>query len=102
MDLQVATQRWLRYQRRGDVAFGTLDGDTIERFEGDMFDNPAATGEIVGLADVTLLPPTQPAKLIGLWNNFAALGQKLNLAVPPEPLYFLKSSNTYIASGETI
>lgn len=102
MDLQVATQRWLRFEHGGETAFGMLDGDTIERFEGDMFDRPTATGEMIGLTDVTLLPPTQPTKLIGLWNNFAALGVKLNLEVPPEPLYFLKSSNTFIASGETI
>lgn len=25
------------------------------------------------------------------WNNFKALGDKLNLAVPPEPLYFVKT-----------
>lgn len=102
MDLQVATQRWLRYERGGETSFGTLDGDTIDRYKGDMFGESTATGETVGLADVRLLAPAQPTKLIGLWNNFAALGQKLNLAVPPEPLYFLKSSNTFIASGETI
>jgi 2-keto-4-pentenoate hydratase/2-oxohepta-3-ene-1,7-dioic acid hydratase in catechol pathway len=102
MDLQVATQRWLRFEHGGETAFGVLDGDTIERFEGDMFDRPTPSGEIIGLRDVTLLPPTQPTKMIGLWNNFAALGAKLGLSVPPEPLYFIKGNNAFIASGETI
>jgi 2-keto-4-pentenoate hydratase/2-oxohepta-3-ene-1,7-dioic acid hydratase in catechol pathway len=102
MSVQVATQRWLRFEHGGATAFGRLDGDTIERFEGDMFGEPTATGDIVGLVDVTLLPPTQPTKMIGLWNNFGALGTKLGLAVPPEPLYFIKGSNAFIASGETI
>jgi 2-keto-4-pentenoate hydratase/2-oxohepta-3-ene-1,7-dioic acid hydratase in catechol pathway len=102
MNLQVATQRWLRYEHGGETAFGTLDGDTIDRFDGDMFGRPTPTGDVVGLADVTLLPPTQPTKMIGLWNNFAALGAKLNLSVPPEPLYFIKGSNAFIAGGETI
>jgi len=86
----------------GETAFGTLDGNTIDRFDGDMFDRPTPTGDVVALADVTLLPPTQPTKMVGLWNNFAALGAKLNLSVPPEPLYFIKGSNAFIAGGETI
>ncbi len=102
MHLQIATQRWLRYEHGGETAFGTLDGATIDRFDGDMFGRPTPTGEVVALADVTLLPPTEPTKMIGLWNNFAALGAKLNLSVPPEPLYFIKGSNAFIASGETI
>jgi 2-keto-4-pentenoate hydratase/2-oxohepta-3-ene-1,7-dioic acid hydratase in catechol pathway len=99
---QVGPQHWLRYEHGGESAFGTLDGDTIARFDGDMFGAPAPTGRTVALAGVTLLPPTEPTKMIGLWNNFAALGQKLGLDVPPEPLYFLKGSNSFITSGRTI
>ncbi|HTJ28415.1 MAG TPA: fumarylacetoacetate hydrolase family protein [Candidatus Limnocylindria bacterium] len=102
MDLRIATKRWLRYEHGGRAAFGTLDGETITRYEGDLFAAPAATSETVPLAEVRLLPPTEPAKFIGLWNNFAALGAKLELAVPAEPLYFIKGSNSYAASGETI
>jgi 2-keto-4-pentenoate hydratase/2-oxohepta-3-ene-1,7-dioic acid hydratase in catechol pathway len=67
-----------------------------------MFGSPTATGGQVALRDVTLLPPTEPTKMIGLWNNFAALGQKLGLEIPPEPLYFIKGSNAFIAGGDTI
>ena len=102
MDVQVATQRWLRYEHAGTAGFGTLDGDAIVRHEGDMFGASAPTGEAVPLSSVTLLPPTEPTKMIGLWNNFAALGTKLGLAVPDEPLYFIKGSNAFAASGETI
>ena len=102
MHVNVATQHWLRYQHGGRTAFGTLEGDTITRYEGDMFAAPSATQETVALADVTVLPPTEPTKMIGLWNNFAALGAKLGLAVPDDPLYFIKASSAFIATGETI
>ena len=46
--------------------------------------------------------PCAPTKVIALWNNFKALGEKLNLAVPAEPLYLLKSPNSYLAHGERI
>jgi len=102
MHVNVATQHWLRYQHGGRTAFGTLDGDTVTRYEGDMFAAPVPTQETVALDAVTILPPTEPTKMIGLWNNFAALGAKLGLAVPEDPLYFIKGSNAFIATGETI
>jgi 2-keto-4-pentenoate hydratase/2-oxohepta-3-ene-1,7-dioic acid hydratase in catechol pathway len=102
MKTEVATQRWLRYEHAGTAAFGTLEGNTITRYEGDMFGRRQSTAESVGLEAVTLLPPTEPSKMIGLWNNFAALGVKLGLSVPEDPLYFIKGNNAFAASGETI
>jgi 2-keto-4-pentenoate hydratase/2-oxohepta-3-ene-1,7-dioic acid hydratase in catechol pathway len=102
VSVRVSTVQWLRFVHNGRPGFGTLDGDTIIGFEGDMFGSPTATGGKVALRDVTLLPPTEPTKMVGLWNNFAALGQKLGLEIPPEPLYFIKGSNAFIAGGDTI
>jgi 2-keto-4-pentenoate hydratase/2-oxohepta-3-ene-1,7-dioic acid hydratase in catechol pathway len=98
----VSTTRWLRFERGGEAGFGTLDGDTVTRFDGDLFGSHTPSGETFALADVRLLPPTEPTKMIGLWNNFGALGQKLGLGIPQEPLYFLKGSNSFVASGDTI
>jgi 2-keto-4-pentenoate hydratase/2-oxohepta-3-ene-1,7-dioic acid hydratase in catechol pathway len=102
MKMRVSTKRWLRYEHDGTISFGSLDGDTITRYEGEMFAGPTATGETVSLGAVRLLPPTEPTKMIGLWNNFAALGAKLDLNTPEEPLYFIKGSNSFAASGEPI
>lgn len=95
-------KRWIRYEHAGTRAFGTLEGDTIARYDGDMFGDPVATGETVALGAVTVLTPTEPSKFIGLWNNFAALNAKLGLAIPAKPLYFLKGSNAYAATGDVI
>jgi 2-keto-4-pentenoate hydratase/2-oxohepta-3-ene-1,7-dioic acid hydratase in catechol pathway len=94
--------KWIRYEHAGVRAFGTLDGETITRHEGDMFGGPVPTTDTVPLAEVTVLTPTVPSKLIALWNNFAALGTKLGLAVPEEPLYLIKASTSYAATGDTI
>lgn len=67
-----------------------------------MFSRPVATGHLLALAEVTLLAPTQPSKVLALWNNFGQLAAKLGLAAPPEPLYLIKSPNTYLNPGETI
>ena len=51
---------------------------------------------------MTLLTPTAPSKLIALWNNFHAMAAKFELAIPEEPLYFIKGSNSFLAAGQTI
>jgi 2-keto-4-pentenoate hydratase/2-oxohepta-3-ene-1,7-dioic acid hydratase in catechol pathway len=96
------TQHWVRFSHAGKTAFGTLANDEIQVYSGDMFANPAKTNETVKLGDVKLLMPSQPTKIIAMWNNFHALGKKLNLSTPPEPLYLIKAPNSYHNPNEVI
>jgi 2-keto-4-pentenoate hydratase/2-oxohepta-3-ene-1,7-dioic acid hydratase in catechol pathway len=57
---------------------------------------------VYALGDVQVMMPVQPTKVIALWNNFGELRSKLNLAHPEEPLYLLKSPNSWSAHGEPI
>jgi 2-keto-4-pentenoate hydratase/2-oxohepta-3-ene-1,7-dioic acid hydratase in catechol pathway len=98
----MAMAHWLRFEHEGKAGFGTLQGGTITVHRGDMFDSPVPAGETLALADVKLLTPSVPTKMLALWNNFRALATKLNAAIPAEPLYLLKSANSFLASGETI
>lgn len=94
--------RLVRYEHAGRVGFGTLNGETIREHRGELFGTHLPTGRELALADVRLLMPVQPSKVIALWNNFGALRAKLNLALPAEPLYLLKSPNSWSAPGATI
>ena len=67
-----------------------------------MFAAPAATGELLDLASVTIDLPCRPSKLIALWNNFHAAAEKQGLGRPEAPLLFIKPPNTYRASGAII
>lgn len=96
------TQRWVRFIHADAVNFGVLEGEKIQVYAGDMFADPKPTEVTLNLVDVKLLTPTQPTKIVAMWNNFRALGQKLNLATPLEPLYLIKSPNSYLNPGETI
>ena len=95
-------QHWVRFAHAGATGFGTLEGDRIRVHAGDMFTSPEPTGQTLALDAVRLLMPAQPSKVIALWNNFAALGEKLKLAVPAEPLYLLKPPNSFADPGELI
>ena len=93
---------WGRYEHAGTVGLGTIEGDTVTVHEGGMFAGAQATGETLALADVTLLAPCQPTKMVALWNNFHALAAKLDVAEPDEPLYLLKANNSFLGPGEVI
>ena len=95
---------WVRFHHEGKDGFGQVSGDgtSIEPFDGDMFDQPRASGSLLGTADVRLVAPVSPSKFIGLWNNFHELAAKLDAAIPEVPLYFLKGFNSIAASGAEI
>lgn len=92
---------WVRFERQGVARFGTLeaDGETIRVHDGDMFDAPVPGSELLKLGAVRLLAPTVPTQFIGLWNNFRELAQKLNQAIPEEPLYFIKAPGSVLEPG---
>ena len=95
---------WVRFKDELNVeGFGVLqDEGSIRVYGGDIFDDPAPSGTYVPLSAVRLLTPSRPSKVIALWNNFRAGAEKLNLAIPAEPHYFLKAPNSYLNPFETI
>ena len=94
--------RWVRYLHQNTEAFGTLEGDTVVEHHGNLFGHNTPTGRTCALGEVQLLMPVQPTKVIALWNNFGELRAKLNLAHPEEPLYLLKSPNSWSVHGAPI
>ena len=96
------TTHWVRFNDGGTARFGTIEGTRIRVCEGDMFGAPVPTERLVPLATAELLTPVQPTKVLALWNNFHALAQKLQLPDPPEPLYLIKSPNSWLACGGVI
>ena len=94
--------QWLRFQNQGKSGFGQLQGESIVVYSGDLFNQPRATGETVRLADITIDIPCTPSKMIAMVDNFHALVTKLEHAIPAEPLYFLKGTNSFLAANQII
>ena len=78
------------------LRFGTLEGKRIQLWDGAMFGKAEPSDAYLDHGEVELLTPTAPSKVLALWNNFGALGAKLNLTAPAEPLYLIKSPNSYL------
>jgi 2-keto-4-pentenoate hydratase/2-oxohepta-3-ene-1,7-dioic acid hydratase in catechol pathway len=91
-----------RIEHEGRPRVGVLDGETIRLHVGTIFEPGAATGEEVAAADARWLTPTEPTKMVALWNNFRAAAEKNGWAIPAEPLTFLKAPNSFAAHGQPI
>ena len=92
----------VRIEYAGRARVGTVDGDLVRLHEGTIFDPGPATGEEVAAADAHWLTPTEPTKMVALWNNFRAAADKNGWAIPAEPLTFLKAPNSFAAHGQAI
>lgn len=93
---------WIRYAHEGRTSYGTLEGDAVQPHRGDPFTAAEPVGATLPLARVDVLAPSQPTKIIALWNNYRALAAKLGQPTPQEPLYLLKAPTTVARPGAEI
>ena len=62
--------RYVRAEHQGSVFYGLVEGDTVHVLKGDLFARPEKTGRTVAFADVRVLPPTVPTKVLAVGLNF--------------------------------
>ena len=95
--------KWMRYRHAGATGFGQLiDAEQVQPFSGDMFGAAVPDGAPVALAEVEWLTPCEPRMMLALWNNFRAAAEKNGWAQPAEPLYFVKTPNSYAAHRQSV
>jgi 2-keto-4-pentenoate hydratase/2-oxohepta-3-ene-1,7-dioic acid hydratase in catechol pathway len=86
--------RYVRYRRGGRTAYGILEGETIHELEGVLFASPRRSGNRVDLADVELLAPCEPSKVVAVGLNYRShIG---NRAVPESMGLFAKFPTSII------
>lgn len=107
-DLAAQITRVVRFQKLdGSKAYGILqDGQilvlkgTIEDFVNDKF---MRTGEYLDSAEVRLLPPVEPSKVVGFGWTYSAHAREVGGEVNrKEPLVFLKPPTSIIGQQDTI
>lgn len=62
--------KYVRYRFQGATSYGILEGDTVHQLDGDLFASPSRTGASAALADVELLAPVVPSKVIAVGLNY--------------------------------
>jgi 2-keto-4-pentenoate hydratase/2-oxohepta-3-ene-1,7-dioic acid hydratase in catechol pathway len=90
------------------MSFGVMEGDaagapvTVAQIEGHPFGEITLTGQRWALADVRLLSPILPSKVVCVGRNYVEHAAEHNAEVPKEPLLFLKPSTAVIGPGDPV
>ena len=88
------TTRYVRYELNGEIAYGIEDGDNIHTLDGAPWDGGSRTGSAVSAADVTLLAPAEPSKVIAVGYNYISHREEMTheepRPIPEHPPLFLK------------
>jgi 2-keto-4-pentenoate hydratase/2-oxohepta-3-ene-1,7-dioic acid hydratase in catechol pathway len=85
-----------------EVLQGRVSGDTVQEISGDIFGKWEAASRSWPLADVKLLPPVAPSKIVCLGRNYLDHAAEFNNAPPKEPLIFLKPPSSLLAPDDPI
>ncbi len=97
-----------RYRRGEERCWGRREGDVLVRLDAPPWLAGRETGVRDAAADVVLLPPVEPGKIVCVGLNYRDHIAESRTAVPgggdvpAEPLLFLKPPSAVIAHGEAI
>ena len=71
--------KWIRFNFKQDASLlGILDGDSVEEYEGDLFENPKPTGRKIPFNEIQVKAPLEPNSIFALWNNFYERAERKN------------------------
>ena len=94
--------RFVRYRHKESVGYGLWDGATVSPLAGEPFGAYRRGPAALAAAEVTLLAPVTPGKIVAVGNNFADRAREAGLPAPTVPLLFLKPPSAVIGPGEAI
>jgi 2-keto-4-pentenoate hydratase/2-oxohepta-3-ene-1,7-dioic acid hydratase in catechol pathway len=94
--------RIARFALDDEIDFGVVEGDEVAPITGHPFGQFTFTGYRYPLADVNLLAPIIPSKIVAIGKNYAEHAAEFDSEVPAAPLLFLKPSTAVIGPGHGI
>ncbi len=96
--------RIIRYQIADGrkAKYGWLLGDKVGEIGGNVFGRYRRKEAEIPLADVKLLAPSEPSKIVCVGRNYVEHAKELGNEVPRVPLIFLKPPSSIISDGDTV
>ena len=96
-----------RYVPRNTVSvpsprYGLIEGENVIEIAGLPWGQWTRGTHSSSLADVRLVAPVEPSKIVCVGRNYAAHAAELGNEVPKEPLIFLKPSTSIIGPEEPV
>ncbi|MCC6260182.1 MAG: fumarylacetoacetate hydrolase family protein [Anaerolineales bacterium] len=95
--------RIIRYQNDGDEPkYGWILEDKVGEIQGNIFGEYRRREARTPIAELKLLPPCTPSKIICVGRNYVEHAKELGNEIPKTPLLFFKPPSAVIANGEQI
>jgi 2-keto-4-pentenoate hydratase/2-oxohepta-3-ene-1,7-dioic acid hydratase in catechol pathway len=96
--------RIVRYETQAGKKpkYGWLLDDKVGEIGGNIFGRYQRKEAETPLADVRLLAPSEPSKILCVGRNYVEHAKELGNEVPKIPLIFMKPPSSIIANGDTI
>src|SRR5215510_5483585 len=82
--------------------YGWLLGDKVGEISGNIYGRYRRQDAGTPLADVKLIAPCEPRKIVCVGRNYVEHAKELGNEVPKVPLIFMKPPSSIIANGDTI
>jgi 2-keto-4-pentenoate hydratase/2-oxohepta-3-ene-1,7-dioic acid hydratase in catechol pathway len=92
----------IRFLFQDQIHYGFLEGEVVRVLAAPPYDGLQKTEQSIPLASVKLLAPCEPTKIIALGLNYRDHAQEMRMALPEEPLIFMKPSTSVIGPEEAI
>jgi len=93
---------YLRARRDKEAFYAALADGRVKRLAGPPYEEAVYTGEEYDLAEVKLLPPSEPTKIVAVGLNYAKHAAEMKEKLIGNPVLFLKPPSSLIAHGEAI
>jgi 2-keto-4-pentenoate hydratase/2-oxohepta-3-ene-1,7-dioic acid hydratase in catechol pathway len=94
--------RLVRFQVQGRPAFGILNNDKVGELDGEGYVSLTSLRATHRIADVNFLAPCVPTKIVAVGLNYRDHARELGMAVPEDPILFLKPPTSLIGPGDAI
>ncbi|HEU5158254.1 MAG TPA: fumarylacetoacetate hydrolase family protein [Streptosporangiaceae bacterium] len=94
--------RIARFSTAEGVFFGAVEGETVAAIDAHPFGELRFTGRRFALADVRLVAPILPSKVVAIGKNYAGHVREMGGEAPAEPVIFMKPSTSVIGPREPI
>ncbi|MCX5908964.1 MAG: fumarylacetoacetate hydrolase family protein [Deltaproteobacteria bacterium] len=94
--------KFVRYRLKDRVSYGIWEGDTIRQVSGSIFGQFRETGKQHKIADVRLLPPVEPTKILCVGLNYRPHIEELGKKIPELPSHFIKPLTCLIGPEDPI
>ncbi|MBM4019840.1 MAG: fumarylacetoacetate hydrolase family protein [Planctomycetes bacterium] len=94
--------RLVRFLAGDRVRYGVLEGDTVRELLRPYFENVVPMRSEHRLADVRLLAPARPSKMLCIGLNYRDHAREMQKPLPDEPVLFLKPATALAGPGEPI